>query len=667
MSRLEIPKATVDVYADWERFTSRHELPSDISLLIAQSWERCQARLNPHQKVVLARLRGDSLLFAQVTNFELLSIACPIMEDIYQYIEGSNAVVILTNRAGCILDMLGDKPMVEFAQEHGIVKGSVLSEDQMGTNAIALAIIERVPVQVGGAEHYRRQFHAFSGAAAPIFDLSGNPLGALGVLNFAKDHHPHSLGLVVAGARAIEGQRQSDQLLGEYNSQLTELNAILTTISEGILVWNCKGILMHANPAATRLLGLSTDILVGRQINEYIHFPPFVQDAIDKYKILTDVETNLIVGERLLNCIFSLQFVRSRKGVQRIIAILRRTKDVRRLVQRQMGAQATLTLNNLIGESPEMRRVRRVAKSASRARASILIRGESGTGKNLLARAVHNQSPRRDGPFIIFSCASVPSELIIPELVGYEEELDTHRGRSRPSKFELAEGGTLFFQDVDALPLETQAVLVNVLELGIVQRLGSTRPIEVDVRVIAATSGDLEKRVAEGSFRADLFYRLSPFEIYIPPLRERESDFSLLVDRILQRFSQQHDRPLALAPETLSIMRGYSWPGNVRELEAVLERAVVQAGASQVIGPMHLPVFVRYPEKHSLAAPEIVKVPTLDVVEREAILQAVQLYKGNVTQMARALGIGRTTMWRRLKQLDLSPDQFREKRLSQSK
>lgn len=646
----------------WEHFISAHEIKPEVPSLVARSWKRCWPRLDPRQPVSLARLGDQHFLSVQVTNFDLLSIARPIMEDIHQFVERSNSAIALSNRAGYILDMLGDNGMLETLREHGILPGAILAESHMGTNACAMALTERVPVQVAGAEHFCQQFHGLAEAAAPVFDLGGNPLGALAIFTVIGNAHAHSLGLVVSGARAIEAQRQADQFLGDHNAKMAELNAILGSISEGILVWNWDGRLMHANLAATQILGLSAHTLVGRQLSEFIRLPSFLQEAVEKQKILTDVEVTLVVDEQPVNCILSLRFVRGSKGIQGIVVILRGVQEVRKLVQRQLGAQTNTTLDHLVGSSNEIQNVRRMARSAATTRAPVLIRGESGTGKSTLARAIHNHSQRRDGGFIVFACASIPSDIILTELAGYAEGLSPKQPGGHPSKFELAEGGSLFFQDVDALPLEAQSVLLNVLELGIVQRLGSKRAIEVDVHVIASTTEDLEKRVAEGGFRGDLFYRLSPYEIWLPPLCQRMSDIPQLVGRILNRLSRQHQRSLELAPEALMLLQGYTWPGNIRELEGALERATIQAGSSRLIGPMHLPDFVRYPQAHPATQKGFERVPSLAEVERETILRAAKTCRGNVTRMAEMLGIGRTTVWRRLQDMDISLEEFRNNR-----
>jgi transcriptional activator for dhaKLM operon len=213
---------------------------------------------------------------------------------------------------------------------------------------------------------------------------------------------------------------------------------------------------------------------------------------------------------------------------------------------------------------------------------------------------------------------------------------------------------------VEALPLETQGVLLNLIDLGIVQRLGSNKPIEVDVRIIAASSADLEESIAKGNFRADLFYRLSSFEVRIPPLRERLKDLPVLSERITNRLSRQLNHQLSLDPGVMDELRKYSWPGNIRELEAVLGRAAAQAGFSGVIAPVHLPEYIRYPLELTGDPQHLNQIHSLSEVERQTILQAARLCSGNVSKMARILGVGRTTIWRKLKTFDVSPEDFRQ-------
>src|SRR5512143_2125177 len=303
----------------------------------------------------------------------------------------------------------------------GAGPGAILSEEQIGTTSIGLALTDRMPVQVVGHEHFIRQFHVATGAAAPTFDISGRLLGAVGLVMPRDRYHIHSLGLVVAAARAIESQRQSDLLMAEQNSQLAQLNAILSAISDGILVWNADYLLVHANNAASQILGIPARSMMGKQAAALFALPPFLMKAVMRRKPLTDVEGVINVGERKISCLISLDFVfKSGGALEWIIVTLRAEKKVRKLVQSQLGANAPLTLDDIPGDSPQMHRVRAFVKSSAGAQASILVRGEVGAGKNALASAIHNAGPRRDGPFIMFPCSSIPTELAISELLGYE-------------------------------------------------------------------------------------------------------------------------------------------------------------------------------------------------------------------------------------------------------
>jgi PAS domain S-box-containing protein len=643
----------------WNTFIDRQELLPTVNQLVAKSWKRCRGRQNPAKAKPPKRLSNEHLLSSQVAGFALLSISRPVMEDIYQYIECSASVVVLVNRAGYILEILGDPEMLEFSERLGISPGASVSESEMGTNAFGLSLLEGVPARVVGAEHYLSRFHELAEAAAPIFDPIGRALGALGLITPAYEHHAHTLGIAVAGARAIERQRQSDQLLDEQNSRLKQLKTILAANSDGMVVWSADRVVMHINPAAVKILGISEQAVLGRYIHEFITYPKFLRQAVDERKPITDAEININVDGRSISCIISIRYVLNNDELQWIVCTFRQEKDVRRLVHSQVGAYATSKLEDIPGESQEIRRVRRFIRAAAQANTCILIRGEIGTGKNQVASAIHNLSPNRDGPFLMFACSSFLSELAVSELSGVEEGVSSKLPGGRPSKFELTNNGSLFLQDVDALPLEAQGILLNYIDWGVVQRLGSTRPIPVNVRIITSSSVDMEKLISQGNFRSDLFYRFSSLEITMPPLRNRLEDLPVLLERIVRHLSRALDRQIELEPGVVKVLKNYSWPGNIRELEAVLGRAAMQAGFSGVIAPAHLPDYVLYPVKSSDGTISQSSLQSLDELEREAILKAAELCQGNASEMARMLGVGRTTIWRRLKSLGVSLDQYR--------
>lgn len=650
------------VFEAWKQFINTGEIGPTINPVIAASWKRCWARVNPVQELIPVRLNPSHLLSSQVADFDLISVARPIMEDIYQCIENTGSVIMLVNGAGCMLDRIGDGEILAWLDRWGLTPGAFLTEELLGTNAVGLALTARAPVQVVGAEHYLKQFQTVAGAAAPMFYLSGRILGVLGVFLMLDKYHFYTLGLATASARAIEAQHQSDLLLFEQNSQLAQLNTIMSTISEGMLVWNAEGTLLHVNRAAGKILGIPAKSLVGKQVFTLLDFPGFVHHAIASMKSLSNVETTIALGNHSVTCLINLDYVTKKEELQWVVVTLRTEKQVRSLVAQQVGASAGLTLEDIPGESHQIQQVRNFIRSAAKAHASVLIRGEIGTGKNALANAIHNVSSRREGPFVGIACSSIPNELIIRELLGFSEDGDGRRLASRPSKFELAQGGTMFFQDVDALPLEAQAVLLSALESRRIYRLGNQRPIEIDVRVIASTSADIEKLISQGSFRPDLYYWLSTFSITLPPLRDRPDDIPAVVERILHRLAEQWDLPeLNLGPGVIDVLSGYHWPGNIREVESVLGRAATKVGSPPVVTLELLPPAIQHHGDHPADALIRGSIQPMLEVEREAILRTARLCRGNVTLMAQLLEISRTTLWRRMREFGIQPENFRNR------
>lgn len=264
-------------------------------------------------------------------------------------------------------------------------------------------------------------------------------------------------------------------------------------------------------------------------------------------------------------------------------------KEENRRLRQQL--RTTYDFRNIVGRSGVMQEVYRMIEQVSQSRATVLIRGESGTGKELVAKAIHYSSDRANGPFIAVSCAALPETLLESELFGHEKNAFTGATTQKPGRFELAHKGTLFLDEIAEVPPNIQVKLLRVLQEREFERLGGTKPIKVDVRLIAATNKDLRQMVEAGTFREDLYYRLHVIEIYLPPLRERKDDIPLLVEHFLSRYSEENGKNLkACTPEAMEILMKYHWPGNVRELENVIERAVVLADSdTELITPELLP------------------------------------------------------------------------------
>ncbi len=645
------------LYASWRHFVEQGVLDPNLDPLVAMSWRRCLRKHNPYTDGALPRISEDALQALRVRQFDLIAIARPFMEDIYQCVERSGYLVVLLDATGCILDVLGDPQVADQLTALGLAPGTYWNEEQAGTNAFGLTLLERNPVQVVGAEHLFLRFHVFTASAAPIFNAQGHPVGIVGMAGLVRNSDVHTLAIVHSAARAIESQMQNEQMFKDLNVQRTQLTTILEAISDGLVACDARGIITHLNSEAAQLLNLKPETVVGRPLVEYVDLPELVQQARRTQQALTDVEVTFQVKGMQVGCLVSLYAINHEDSQDAVgfILTLRRIEQVHRLVQRMVGARSSIfTLNNFVGESTLANQVRRQAQAASRNQSPVLIQGEAGTGKGVVARAIHNESARADGSFVNVNCRALPRDLVVGEFLGFEAGV-LRGSQGQPSKFELAHGGTLHLEEVDALPLEMQGALLRVIDSGEVMRLGGSRVIPVDVRFIASATTNLERQVINGEFRADLFYALSRISIYLPALRDRMVDLSLIANFTLERLQRQSGRRVELAPETLQLLKRYRWPGNVRELENALERAAVLTD-SGTIEPKHLPDSIR---GRGWPGEPIEHVPALHEAEYEAIVRAAAACQGNLTKMAEMLGIGRTTLWRKIKASNIRVEDFR--------
>ncbi len=313
----------------------------------------------------------------------------------------------------------------------------------------------------------------------------------------------------------------------------------------------------------------------------------------------------------------------------------------------------------IIGRTPAMRKVYDLIEKVAPSPSTVLITGESGTGKQLVARALHENSPRSDGPFIEVNCGAIPESLFEAELFGHEKGSFTGAVASKPGRFELAHGGTLFLDEVGELPLDMQVKILRALQERTIDRVGGLRPIPVDVRLIAATNVDLEAALVAGTFRDDLFWRLNVIPIHLPPLRERADDIPLLVESFLRSFNQRLGKGVArVAPDALAALLEHSWPGNIRELENLMERSVLLADGDTI----HLADMPGLRSSKAVSAPgddleglglkEYVRVHTAKL-ERARIQRALSSEDNNVTRAARRLGISRKSLQTKMKEYGL--------------
>lgn len=306
----------------------------------------------------------------------------------------------------------------------------------------------------------------------------------------------------------------------------------------------------------------------------------------------------------------------------------------------------------IVAVSSKMREIIHLARKVAPSDASVFIQGESGTGKELIARYIHRNSPRRQGPFVAINCAAIPETLLESELFGYERGAFTGATRQKPGKFELARGGTILLDEVTEMPLHLQAKLLRVLQEREVERLGGTRPIPINVRIIATTNVSVEEKVRDGSFRKDLYYRLNVMPVKIPPLRERTEDIVPIAEHVLAEIAVKEESPQKrLSTEAKEKLKNYSWPGNVRELENVIHRAHIIAPSRDIL-PQHI-LFDEISDE-DISDKEKTSVMPIREMERRLIYKALEATNGNRTRAAEILGITVRTLRNKLKEYRIS-------------
>jgi len=343
-------------------------------------------------------------------------------------------------------------------------------------------------------------------------------------------------------------------------------------------------------------------------------------------------------------------------GQEQLLFVIEKTVRLRNLQTENQSLREELSdkfrFENMIVNSPAMENVVQMAGKVARSDATVLILGESGTGKELLARGIHYNSPRATKPLVTVNCPSIPDTLLESELFGHIRGAFTGAIKDRKGKFEMADGGTLLLDEIADLREDVQAKLLRVLQEREFERLGESTPIQVDVRLIAATNKDIEKLVSDGKFREDLYYRLSVVPITIPPLRERKADIPYLVEFFIERYKK--DKKVTVDSEVLEILKTYNWPGNIRELENVIERALVLSGKPR-ISPQDLPVHLTEPSSiaRNQPADNLFSDLSLDNLEKRAIQMALQRSGGNQTKAAKLLDIPRHVLLYRLKKFNI--------------
>ncbi len=649
----------------WTEFVDQgHVNKNWVRREVEDSWRRSRSLGIDHNLQTVPFLADTAELEQRrEANRELLEISFPIMKNLFSFVEGSGFIVALVDRDGIILQSLGDRDTVALASQNRLVTGASLNEAVSGTNATGLALKQGRPMQVFATEHYIKALHPWTCSSGPIYGHSGQLVGALSMTGTFEKVHSHTLGMVVAAIDSIEGQLKVNKVLENLMVVNRYQNAIVESISDGLIAVDEKARVTKINAAAAALLKINPDSVIHSSINDLLGYHNPILKALKTGDIFTDEEFQAETRRGKVHCTLTCRPIRNpQQKIVGVVTVVREIRAVKQLVARMVGARARFTFDDLIGRNAAYLKTVAMARTAAGSSSNVLLLGESGTGKEVFAQAIHNASARAKGPFIAINCAALPRELIGSELFGYNEGAFTgaKRGGS-PGKFELADGGTLFLDEIGEMPLELQANLLRVLQEKAVVRIGGDQVIPVDVRVIAATNKDLNREVEKGAFRSDLFYRLNVLTINMVSLRYRKDDILPLTGFFVEKVNARLGKnAVVIPPETLDFLQRYHWPGNIRQLENVIERAV-HVASGEIITPECLPEEVLSDTRIHLvsgtheAAPDEPNGST-DVVVRKSgrkagrtdILEAIKNNDGNLTNAAKDLKISRSTLYRKM-------------------
>lgn len=638
----------------WEDFITASKKNTELKIHvrndILDSWNRCQLRgVNPRMSQANPSL-SDLELKQLLTKSELYRVAKPIIDSIFHKLIGTGYLITLNNEDGKMIYLKGDPDVIKKTKNMNFSTGMDWSESAAGTNAIGTSIATKKPIQIFAAEHFCEGFHPMTCSSAPIFKPYTNQvIGAIDFTGLWQNGQPHTLGLAVSLARLIEQEISNlykdkyDYLTEFYYKSIFGSKEDFTLIlSTDFIVINCSEILMEVFNLK-KMMDLSThpqfhalvNDLKGHGINTQ-HLPYFLSnDEFPRFKVN------------------EIEIIHYKDEAIGFMIIITDTSFRNTNAPTVLGKQQP---HQVVGESAAFVNVLRKCKKGAKTNAPTLLLGETGTGKEVIARLIHQESSRAHKPFIAINCGAIQKELIGSELFGYESGTFTGGVKEgKKGKFEEANGGTLFLDEIGEMPLDLQTHLLRVLQEKEVTRLGSSKTINVDVRIIAATNKNLYTMIENGLFRRDLFFRLNVVSVEIPALQDRKEDIPLLSDHFIKKFCGQYKKnlPYFLTDETLALFMQYNWPGNIRELQNVLEHAVIFSN-SPAIERKHLPDYLLSTnDTEQINEENGVTLSIMEYEEKKKILELLDHTKGNLSAVSRELNIARSTLYRKLKKYQL--------------
>ena len=484
--------------------------------------------------------------------------------------------------------------------------------------------------------------------SAPIYD-NEETIAFLVMIGYKEEKNSNLDAVLSITGKAINSIIEIYKTNRELENENNFRGLLIDASSDGMLSVDMDGIITFINPAGMRILNIDKNV-IGKHITKGVDFEPTILHVLKTHKGYVDKEFRLESKRGAVHFVKTAIPLKDNKGkMVGVLDIFRNIVEVKSMVNRMTGAQAKYSIYNIVGESSEIQEVKKMIKLAGSNDIPVLIHGESGTGKDIIAQAIHNYGARHNGPFITVDCESLPRNLLEIELFGYEDgSFTSHNIGGRPGKIELAHGGTLFLNNVGYIPLDVQTKLSVVLHQKSVVRIGGFNEIPIDVRVISTSNINLSDMVNDNNFREDLFNIISNINIKTPPLRERDEDIDLITNQTLHRYNLINGTNKELSAEARLLLHNWYWPSNVRELENAIEYAYCLAKGNTIL-PEHLQ------SKITKTNPKIKENPLMTIKQAEALAvkKAIEHTGGNVTQAAKILGINRNTLYGKIKEFGL--------------
>ncbi|MDR2587609.1 MAG: sigma 54-interacting transcriptional regulator, partial [Coriobacteriales bacterium] len=536
------------------------------------------------------------------------------------------------------------------------------SDLQVGTNALSVCLDFDLPIQMIGPEHYCVQHQSWVCSAAPIHGLTGEVIGCLNMSGDYRYAHPHTLGLVKAAAFGIE-----QQLFNLYNGEL--MRTALDGNPESILLLDEQFRPVWANTSARKTLGLAPEKLADTDFRSLM--PEVDWEQVEKWDTDTryfSSNTPVLIDGHKRYCSVNITSTLIGLNEHAFSVNMKKQEQVIKSMNALYGNHASYSFADIPTINPAMKKTIAVAERFASYDGNVLIEGEVGSGKSILAQAIHNASDRANGPFVTINCASLSRGLVESELFGYEKGFAVGALEDGyPGKFELADHGTLFLSEIGEMPLEYQASLLQVLQTRTIKRVGAVEERELDVRIIAATSRNLREEVDKGHFRGDLFIMLNVLRLDVTPLREHPEDIAYVAQHTLDYFNERYPQARKTMSEGfLRELHRYSWPGNARELQNCIERAFYASTGSMLHKDDLANIVqtrVNYaPTRTGSLSPRALSShgsALHDAKEFDEIMEALSLTGYHVEQAARHLGLSRASLYRRISRLGIDVKQLR--------